>query len=243
MEEDLAPDVKRALWKIQDMGSLARRLVKRGHDAYRQDGLLWLAAEAIMRRLADAVAELDEAFLADHPEVDWAAMRSAEVLGDRPEPGLTILWSYLSTQLPADLRAITVIQDAWSWRPLPGPADGEPEPVHDRVGGPIEDDDFRRAVQRLHEWTAGATAPGDDGPIDVTCPDGRKVRIHMSARDLADMHVVRGTLGGCLLSIAYAVRELLEDVPYLVYGPTYTLVPSATPTLPPFDPETGRHRP
>lgn len=238
MEEDLAPDVKQALWKIQTTGSVARRLVRRGHEAYEQDNLLELAAEAIMRRLADAVAE----FLADHPEVEWSAMRSAQPLDDGPDQRGTTFWSYLSTQLPADLRAITSILEAWWWRPLPGPAAGDPEPVHDQVGGPIADDDFRRAVQRLDEWTVGATAAGDGGPIDVTCPDGRKVRIHMTARDLANMHVVQGTLGGCLLSIAHAVRELPEDMPYLVYGRMYDLVPSAEPTLPPFDPWTGRYR-
>lgn len=240
MEEDLAPDVKEALWKIQTTGSVARRLVERGHDAYQEDDLLELAAEAIMRRLADAVAELDAELLADHPEVEWSAMQSAHALESGPEQRRTTFWSYLSTQLPSDLRAITSILDAWWWRPLPGPADGDPEPVHGQVGGPIPDDDFRRAVQRLDEWTAGATAPGDEGPIDVTYPDGRKVRIHMTARDLADMRVVQGTLDGCLLSIAHAVRELPEDMPFLVYGRTYDLVPSTEPTLPPWDLEAWR---
>jgi len=46
------------LWRIDTRGSLARRLVERGRDAYEQDTLLALAAEAIMRRLADAVTAL-----------------------------------------------------------------------------------------------------------------------------------------------------------------------------------------
>ena len=64
----------------------------------------------------------------------------------------------------------------------------------------------------------------------------------MTARDLADMHVVQGTLDGCLLSIAHAVRELPEDMPFLVYGRTYDLVPSTEPTLPPWHPQAWSRR-
>lgn len=96
----------------------------RGHDASARDGMLRLAAEAIMRRLDDAVARLDDEFTAAHSEVDWQAMTTARNIGADPSGRYVAWWDYLSTRLPVDAQAIDASQDAWWWRPLPGPPDG-----------------------------------------------------------------------------------------------------------------------
>lgn len=238
MEQDLDPGTKQALCRIQTMGSLARRLVRRGHDAYVQDNLLALAAEAIMRRLADAVAELDHGFLAAHPEVDWSAMQAAQTVDEGPEPQRTAFWTYLATQLPAELREIQRILDAWWWRPLPGPRGCAGVSTRDapHASGDLRDQDFRRVVERLDGWTAAASAPSDDGPIDVTYPDGRTARIVVTARDVAEMHVVHGTLDQIMVHFAHSLRSLPDDMPFLVYGRCYDLVPSTEPVLPRWDP-------
>ena len=89
----------------------------------------------------------------------------------------------------------------------------------------------RRVVERLAEWAAAASAPSDDGPIDVTYPDGRTARIVVTARDVAEMYVVQGTLDQIMLQFADSLRSLPDDMPYLVYGRTYDLVPSTEPVL------------
>ena len=234
METELDERTREALAQIQNFGRAATVLVRRGEQAYDSDGMLRLAGEAILRRLDDAVAGLEEDFLAVHPEVDWASMRMVRGIREGGTRGYQEQWGYLSTGLPKDLETIERLVDAWWWRPLPGPGDGAVPPVvTPRGAGEVRDADFRALVQRLDAWTVGAYAPGDDGPIDVVLPDGRAVRIVMTARDLANMHVVQGTLDGCLISVACSVRRLPEGLPYLVYGSTYSLESSPEPTPPP----------
>ena len=85
--------------------------------------------------------------------------------------------------------------------------------------------EFRQLVERLDDWVESARAPSDDGPIDLVLPGGRRVRIVMTADDLAEMYVVVGTFDGALFSVMESVRDLPDDAPYLVYGHNYLLEP------------------
>ncbi|WP_426244602.1 hypothetical protein [Nocardioides sp. LHG3406-4] len=233
-----------ALGQIVDFAAAGAKLVRRGHEAYGHDPMLRLAGEAIMRRFDDAVLRLDEAFLAAHPSIDWAALTMTRDLDNSPAGSYVDYWEFLETSLPVEVRKVRHILDDWRSRPLPAREDDAdddhplavtPPPRVDRGPGPapIDDDDFHHVVERLNEWAESATASGDDGPIDVVYPSGRMVRIVMSADDLSSMLVVSGTIDEALFHIMASLRELPEDTPYLVYGNNYTLVPSAEPTLRP----------
>lgn len=243
MQRPLDQRTIRALTQIVDFAGAGAQLVDRGPDAYVHDPMLRLACEAIMRRFDDAVSQLDELFLAAHPSIDWAGLTMTRNLGRGPGGTYDDYWEFLETCLPVEIRKVKRILDEWWSRPLPASLGSEVKahplavsaPHHlDKGTGsaPINDDDFRRVVERLNDWAESATAPGDEGPIDVVYPSGRLVRIVLSAADLSDMLVVSGTIDSALLSVMDSLRKLPDDTPYLVYSNNYILVPSGEPILP-----------
>lgn len=232
-----------ALAQIADFADAGARLVARGQVAYGNDAMLKLAGEAIMRRLNDAVSRLDGAFLAAHPTIDWTAMTATRDIGAAAGGRYDEYWHFLATRLPTEVLKVHRILSDWASRPppfRPGVTSvGQPDEATvapsgnvEQVAVAIDDENFRQLVERLDDWAANAFAPNNDGPIDLMLPDGRTVRIVMSADDLSDMLVVVGTLDGALVSVMEAVRNLSDHTPYLVYGAHYALEPSTGPTLP-----------
>ena len=70
---------RRTLEDLLAFAAMGARLVDRGHDAYLADEALRLASEAVLRRVGDAVARLDQAFLDRQPSVRWRARRAGGV--------------------------------------------------------------------------------------------------------------------------------------------------------------------
>jgi hypothetical protein len=243
MEQQLDERTRLALGQIADFAAAGAQLVTRGREAYAEDPMLRLAGEAIMRRVEDAVSRLDGAFLAAHSSIDWPAMTMTRHLSNGPAGDYGEYWEFLEARLPVEVRKVTRILDDWWPRPLPARQDGSvnddplrgaapPSSDRGQSAGLIDDEDFRQLVERLNEWAGSASAPSDDGPIDVVFPSGRAVRIVMTADDLSDMLVVSGTIDGALHGFMESLRQLPDDTPYLVYGNCYSLVPSTEPTLP-----------
>lgn len=80
------------------------RLVARGRAAYDSDEMLRLSAEAILHRLGEAVARLDDDFTAAHPEVRWRAMKGMRnfVAHDYGAVDYGIVWNALVRNLPEE---------------------------------------------------------------------------------------------------------------------------------------------
>lgn len=91
---------------LMDSCELATMLVDRGRDAYDHDRLLQLSAEAILSRLGEAVARLDPALVASHPDVPFRQAKGMRNLVaheyHRVDPDLA--WGVLENRIPA-LRA------------------------------------------------------------------------------------------------------------------------------------------
>src|SRR5690625_4198017 len=70
----------RVLRELTGHGDSAKRLVRRGWDAYCDDEMLQLAAESILIRAGEAVARLervDPTFIDRHPEFELRNLRDA----------------------------------------------------------------------------------------------------------------------------------------------------------------------
>ena len=222
-----------SLVQIQVLADVAAQLVARGKAEYLGDTMLWLAGEAILRRLDDAVSGLDESFLDRHPEIDWAAMCMARDIGSEVGEHHDAYWGFMRIRLAPEVARVARILRDWETRPLAhpvGPVASLADPpltAGSRPGGggcgPGPSREFRELVERLDDWAASASAPDDNGPIHLVMPGGRRIEIVLSADDLADMMVLVATVDGALLNIKDGVRGMPDEAPYLVYGTNYLL--------------------
>ena len=81
---------------------MASRLVARGKESYDADEGLQLAAEAMTRRIGEAVARLPEEFLADHAGVEWRRMKGMRniVAHEHLRVDRELVWNALAARLP-----------------------------------------------------------------------------------------------------------------------------------------------
>ena len=96
---------------IVDFSRIAARLVARGRPAYEHDEMLPLAAEALLRRVGEAVSRLPEALTAAHPEARWRLMRGMRnlIAHEYEVVDPVIVWNTLVHELPVDAAAVQAI--------------------------------------------------------------------------------------------------------------------------------------
>jgi uncharacterized protein with HEPN domain len=94
----------RALLDFLEFAETGARLIARGRDAYVGDEMARLAAEAILHRIGEAVARLDDAFTRAHPEVSWRAMKRMRniVAHDYGAVDHALVWAALAQNLPTE---------------------------------------------------------------------------------------------------------------------------------------------
>lgn len=104
---------RQTLGDFLDFAATAARLVARGREAYDSDEMLRLSGEAILHRLGEAVARLDDDFTAAHPEVRWRAMKGMRnlVAHDYGAVDHNILWNALAHALPREAAHVQGILD------------------------------------------------------------------------------------------------------------------------------------
>lgn len=104
---------KQLLGDFLEFADAGARLVARGRESYDADEMLRLAAEAIVTRLGEAVARLDEAFIETHPEVRWRPMRAMRNLVAHEYGAVdhAILWNALARDLPHEAALVRQIVD------------------------------------------------------------------------------------------------------------------------------------
>lgn len=108
------PDDARTAQTLRDIvqfGRYAAELVSRGRAAYDQDLMLQLAAEAIVRRVGEAVARLDPDFVAAHPAIPFRQAKGIRNLVAHRyhivDP--SVVWGVLENRMPALCRQIEEI--------------------------------------------------------------------------------------------------------------------------------------
>lgn len=104
---------QQVLGDFLEFADTGARLVARGRDAYDVDEMLRLAAEAILHRIGESVARLDDQFTKANPEVSWRPMKAmrnlvAHVYG---AVDYNILWNALERDLPREAAAVRRILD------------------------------------------------------------------------------------------------------------------------------------
>jgi uncharacterized protein with HEPN domain len=104
-----------SLRDLVEFSSLAADLVSRGRDAYNGDRMLQLAAEALVARIGEAVARLDPAFVASHPEVPFRQARNMRNLVShqyhRVDP--SVVWVTLVDDIPPFRARVEGLLQAW----------------------------------------------------------------------------------------------------------------------------------
>ncbi|MCE7080891.1 HepT-like ribonuclease domain-containing protein [Streptomyces sp. ST2-7A] len=105
---------RQTLHDFLDFAATAARLVTRGREAYDGDEMLRLSGEAILHRIGEAVARLDDDFTAAHPDVRWRAMKGMRdlVAHDYGAVDHGILWNALTHSLPREADHVRRILDA-----------------------------------------------------------------------------------------------------------------------------------
>ena len=95
--------------------SLAADLVSRGREAYDGEGMLQLAAEAVITRIGEAVGRLDPPFVSNHPEVPFRQAKGMRNLVSheyrRTDP--EIVWGTLVDDIPPFCAQVNGILLAW----------------------------------------------------------------------------------------------------------------------------------
>jgi uncharacterized protein with HEPN domain len=92
----------RALRDFRGFAAQAARLVERGRAAYDEDEMLRLASDALIVKLGEAVARMDEGFVSDHPELPLRLIKEMRNLvadeydAIRPQ----LVWNALERELP-----------------------------------------------------------------------------------------------------------------------------------------------
>lgn len=99
---------KRHLQDFLDFADAGRRLVARGRKAYDDDEMLRLAAEAILHRIGEAVARLDDDFVRAHPGIAWRRMKGMRNLLAHDYGAIDnhILWNALESNLPHEAKQV-----------------------------------------------------------------------------------------------------------------------------------------
>lgn len=102
---------RRTLEDLLAFAAMGARLVDRGHDAYLADEALRLASEAVLRRVGDAVARLDQAFLDRQPSVRWRTMKAMRnvIAHEYGAIDHRLLWTTLERDLPVEAAAVARI--------------------------------------------------------------------------------------------------------------------------------------
>ncbi len=100
----LDPRTRRTLQDFLEFAETGSRLVARGRGAYDGDEMARLAAEAIVHRVGEAVARLDDAFIQAHPGVSWRPMKAMRnlVAHDYGAVDHDLVWNALERDLPAE---------------------------------------------------------------------------------------------------------------------------------------------
>lgn len=108
---DLSDRSRRTLLDFLAFTDMAGRLVGRGRSAYDEDETLRLAAEAIVHRIGEAVARLDDEVTQAHPAVSWRQMKRMRnvVAHEYGAIDHAILWNALAVDLPREARQIRAI--------------------------------------------------------------------------------------------------------------------------------------
>lgn len=111
--EPLDARTRRTLHDFLAFAATAARLVARGRDAYDGDEMLRLSGEAIVHRIGEAVARLDDDFTTGHPEVRWRAMKGMRnlVAHDYGAVDHAILWNAMAYSLPQEAAHVRRILD------------------------------------------------------------------------------------------------------------------------------------
>ncbi|MDK1473024.1 DUF86 domain-containing protein [Streptomyces sp. 549] len=112
-QEPLDARTRQTLHDFLDFAATAGRLVTRGREAYDGDEMLRLSGEAILHRIGEAVARLDDDFTAAHPEVRWRAMKGMRnlVAHDYGAVDHDILWNAIAHNLPQEAAHVQRILD------------------------------------------------------------------------------------------------------------------------------------
>jgi len=105
--------IRQTLSDFLEFTQMADRLVARGHQAWQDDEFLRLAGEAVLHRIGEAVARLDDGFTATHPAVRWRAMNGMRNLIAHEYVAVdhAIVWNALESELPRDAAEVQRILD------------------------------------------------------------------------------------------------------------------------------------
>jgi uncharacterized protein with HEPN domain len=107
---------KQTLLDFLEFASTGSDLAARGRGAYDADEMLRLAAEAILHRIAEAVARLPEDIIVAHPEVRWRPMKGMRNLVAHEYGAIDydIVWNALTDDLPREAVRVRHILDEYS---------------------------------------------------------------------------------------------------------------------------------
>lgn len=96
------PRVRDVLVDLVEFTDMAARLVAKGRSSYDQDETSRLAAEAISHRIGEAVARLPDAFMVDHPTIEWRKIRGMRniIAHSYARVDYSILWNALDQRMP-----------------------------------------------------------------------------------------------------------------------------------------------
>ena len=94
--------VEAVLADVEEAAAAAAELVARGKTAWDEDGLLRLAGEAIIGRIADAAGRLPEGIRSAVDDVPWDDIRDIRILVDHIYHRIdyAILWRTLEEDVP-----------------------------------------------------------------------------------------------------------------------------------------------
>jgi uncharacterized protein with HEPN domain len=102
---------RRTLLDFLEFAETGARLTACGREVYDGDEMVRLAAEAILHRVGEAVARLDEAFTRAHRRVSWRAMRRMRtvIAHDYGAVDHDLVWTALAHRMPAEAAEVRQI--------------------------------------------------------------------------------------------------------------------------------------
>jgi uncharacterized protein with HEPN domain len=117
------PKVEQCVRDLIDFSDQAARLVANGKDAYESNEWLQLSAEALMHKIGETIARIDEfardnklapSVVLDYPDIDWRKMKATRnVVAHRYDNiDYSILWQGLSEDLPRDATRLRALLDS-----------------------------------------------------------------------------------------------------------------------------------
>lgn len=113
----MTPDARtrRTLRDFLDFAETGARLIARGREVYDADEMVRLAAEAILHRIGESVARLDDAFVTAHPSVNWRPMKAMRNIVAHQYGAIddNIVWNALEQNLPREAAEVRrILADA-----------------------------------------------------------------------------------------------------------------------------------